>query len=175
MQRIVKYPAPLALAAGVAMVAAPACAADEPAPVFDFLGQDTETPTTMTELLGEPCRRKGEELTCNAYGVELAGLYMKHISMSYYHDRLYSVSGAFSNKVVDRMLASFSAKYGAPQTETQVWQNRAGSTFDNQTYAWTFASGNLVLKELGWDLDTAGFEFTSAKNAPPPEPPVVDF
>lgn len=175
MQRFIKYTAPLALAAGSVALAAPAHAAGEPAPIFTFLGQDTETPSTMTELNGKKCSTEDGITTCEAYDVPLAGVKLKYLSMKYNQGKLYRIYGALYKTGFGDILGAFSAKYGNPKSESRTWQNRAGSTFDNPTFIWNFRNGDLELETLGWDLNSSSFEFTADKNAPPPEPPVVDF
>lgn len=149
--------------------------AAEALPVFGFLGQDTETPTTMTEIMGKSCKQEGEETTCQAYNGELAGIRVKYIVMKYYHGKLYNLYGAIWDHGLGDMLAAFSAKYGSPIAETRTWQNKRGSTFDNPTFIWKFRCGDLELESLGWDLNSSSFAFTCAANQPPPEEPVVDF
>lgn len=159
-------------------VSAPAQAAptDAAKPAFSFLGQDTETPTTMTDLMGKSCSQKGDEMTCESPGGgELGGVKLKYITMKYYRGKLYNIYGALWDHGMGDLLAAFSAKYGNPTAETRVWQNGRGARFDNATFIWKFRCGELELESLGWDLNTSSFQLTCPANQPPLPPPVVDF
>lgn len=144
-------------------------------PVFSFLGQDTETPSTMDEIMGTACTQTGDETECKSFGGELGGVKLKYIAMKYYQGKLYSIYGAIWDHGLGDLLVAFSAKYGNPVTEKRTWQNKRGNTFDNPTFIWTFQCGTLELETLGWDINSSSFEFTCKANQPPPDEPVVDF
>jgi hypothetical protein len=149
--------------------------AAEPPPAFSFMGQDTEHPSTMTEIMGSACKQEGKETECKKFGGEIAGVKLKYISMKYHDGRLYYIYGAIWDHGLGDLLAAFSAKYGNPIAEKRSWQNKRGSTFDNPTFIWKFKCGQLELETLGWDIDSSSFEFACDANRPPPEEPVVDF
>lgn len=164
------------LASLVALTARPVLAEEvEPRPVFSFLGQDTENPSTMTKLMGKSCKQKGEETECKSIGGKIGGVGLKYIAMKYYQGKLYGIYGAIADHGFGELLAAFSAKYGSPVTEKRIWQNKRGNTFDNLTFIWTFQCGTLELESLGWDIETSSFEFLCEANQPPLDDPVVDF
>lgn len=162
--------------AGLVLMVCPTHAlAAEPVPVFSFLGQDTDTPTTMTAIMGTACTHAGDETKCQSYGGELGGVKLKYIVMKYHQGKLYNMYGAIWDHGLGDMLAAFSARYGQPVAEKRRWQNKRGSTFDNPTFIWKFRCGDLELESLGWDLNSSSFGFSCPANMPPPDKPVVDF
>ena len=145
-------------------------------PVFSFLGDDTETITTRTELNQNKCSQKGDVLECDDYRtVQLAGTELKWLSISYYKGKLYQVISSTWTNRYSILLEAFTAKYGKPEIEIRKWQAKSGATFDNSVAIGRFKGGTLELKSLGVDLNSAGFTFVSSLNSPPREKPTIDF
>jgi hypothetical protein len=145
--------------------------------VFDFLGQNTETPSTMTSLNGVPCKTsKDGHRRCTAFNrPEIGGVTLKLLGMNFYNDKLLSLFGAAEPRFFPALLSAFSAKYGPPEMQTRKWQNRAGATFDNTVAVWRFRGGNLELAAIGSQIDVTDFMFVSIANSPPTPAPKVDF
>lgn len=145
-------------------------------PVFSFLGDDTETPTTRTALNAAACTTSGDKTTCDDYSSpKIGGADLKWLSLSYNRGLMYEVMGGTWTNRYSTLLDAFTAKYGPPKVETRKWQAKSGATFDNTAAIWQFKGGTLELVELGPDLNTALFTFVSTVNAPPKEKPKVDF
>jgi len=145
-------------------------------PVFTFLGEDTESVSSRTELNGSKCTVTGPKTSCTDMNDPvIAGQKMRWLTLGYYNSRLYAVYGNFGKYAFGEILSAFSAKYGKPSMETRKWQSKAGATFDNLVAVWKFKGGYLELESMGLDINTGSFEFTSKTNSPPAEPPKVDF
>ena len=154
--------------------------APSPAPllrVFDFLGQNTEAPATMTMLNTVKCNAAGPgKVDCIDFkDPRIGGIALKFLSLNFYDGKLYSVFGTGRRYTFAELLEVFTAKYGSPRLETQKWQNRAGATLDNQVATWNFKGGNLELASIGSRIDDVDFMFFSSANAPPTPPAKVDF
>lgn len=169
-QRATKPAAPKVAAPKAAPAPAPAL------PVFSFLGDDTETPTSRTTLNAATCTAKGDEKGCDDFSnPKIAGTELKWLSMSFHKGLLYRVMGASWTNRYDILLDAFTAKYGQPQIEVKKWQAKSGATFDNSVATWKFKGGELELDSLGPDLNTLSFVFVSVPNSPPRDAPKVDF
>lgn len=175
MRKLITNTLPAALAALSLTCSAAAHAQNEAPKILDFLGQDTETPSTMSELNGKACSVKGSITQCKALNVRLAGVTLRYLSLEFHDGRLYTLYGALYREDLGDVLGAFSEKYGNPRARTAIWEDRAGTTFDNPTFIWSFKGGDLELETMGWDTETSAFTFVSADNRPPPEKPVVDF
>ena len=146
-------------------------------PVFEFLGQNTETPANMTMLNAVQCNAAAPgKVDCTDFNdPTIGGTRLKFISMNFYNGKFYSVFGSGGRYTFTGLLGAFTAKYGSPRLETRKWQNRAGATLDNQVAIWKFKGGDLELSSLGSRLDDVDFTFISSVNAPPAPPAKVDF
>lgn len=149
-----------------------------PLPQFEFMGQTTEAPPTMTELQGNECTTNGARYTCtNVDSPTVAGRRMRYLQIAFYNGRLYGVSAAFGELAYQAVAEAFTTKYGEPtKIEVRKWQSKAGATFDNRVLIWNFnGGGTLELQSIGSKVDEARFDFSSTINAPPKEAPKVDF
>ena len=155
---------------------APATAA-KPLPVFDFLGQNTESITTMTSLNGTACSGSVQEkFECRDFNdPKIGGVTLSFIDMTFYQGKLYMLIGSAGRYSFGDLLGAFSSKYGAPAMKTEKWQNRAGAQLDNSVAVWKFKGGNLELKSIGSSLNDVDFTFISAINSPPAAAAKVDF
>lgn len=146
-------------------------------PIFDFLGQNTETPSTMKALNGVPCKTsKDGHRSCTAFNrPKIGGVSMNFIGMSFYNDKLHTAFGMAESISFYDLLSAFTAKYGKPEMQTRKWQNRAGASLDNTVAVWRFRGGKLELASLGQQIDKTDFMFISFANAPAPRAPKVDF
>ncbi|MEI6640393.1 MAG: hypothetical protein WCL10_00050 [Novosphingobium sp.] len=147
-------------------------------PVFEFMGQTTEAPPTMTELQGAKCVTSNSRYTCtNVSFPTVAGRPMRYLQIAFFNERLYAVSAAFGELAYQPVLEAFTAKYGKPdKVEVRKWQSKAGATFDNQVSIWNFSGGGtLELQSMGSQVGEGRFDFISTTNAPPTEAPKVDF
>lgn len=148
-----------------------------PLPIFDFLGQNTESDSTMTSLNGSECSYKENSITdCTDYNrPSIGGVKLKYISMHYYNSKMYMVFGSTFRRNFSELLLVFKAKYGEPVIETRTWKNSMGASLDNPVAIWKFRGGNLELAAIGSRIDDTDFTFISAINAPPPPSRKVDF
>lgn len=170
--RSTKAPAPRPAAA------VPATQRALPLPVFEFMGQTTDAPRTMTDLQGKACTTKGAKTTCENYNFPtVAGRPMRYLVMEFFNDRLYMVSASFGDQAYQPVADAFTTKYGQPaKVEVRKWQSKAGATFDNRVMIWKFSGGGtLELESMGNEVGACRYTFTSTTNAPPAEAPKVDF
>lgn len=146
-------------------------------PIFDFLGQNTEAPATMTMLNSVKCDAGASgKISCTDYNdPAIGGVILSFISLGFYNGKLYSVAGSGGRYTFPELLRAFTAKYGPPRIETRKWQNRVGGTLDNKVAVWKFKGGNLELAAIGSRMGDVDFEFLSILNAPPAPPAKVDF
>lgn len=145
-------------------------------PVFSFLGDDTETPTTRKDLNAKACTTTGAVMECDDHSnPKIGGADLKWLSLSYNGGLLHQVIGATWTNRYATLLEAFTAKYGTPKIEVRKWQARSGATFDNAVATWQFKGGFLELSALGTDVNSALFMFVSTANAPAKEKPKVDF
>jgi hypothetical protein len=151
-------------------------------PVFDFLGQNTETPTTMTTLNGEDCRVQGDNtLLCASYqgpgtaGPKIGGIELLTLRMTFSAQKLFLVEGRANRTQFASLLEAFTLKYGRPQMAVRKWQNQAGASFDNTVASWTFKGGKLELTSIGAYISQSQFTFVSQANSPTRNPPKIDF
>lgn len=147
-------------------------------PVFEFMGQTTDAPPTMSDLQGKPCTTNGAKYTCTSVSAPtVAGRPMRYLQIAFFNDRLYAVSGAFGEAAYQAVADAFTVKYGQPaKTEVRKWQSRAGAIFDNRVMIWNFSGDStLELQSMGSKVDEGRFDFVSPKNAPPTAAPKVDF
>lgn len=159
-------------------VAPPVVKAAPPLPTFEFLGQRTDAPRTMTDLQGKPCTTKGARTTCANFSFPtVAGRPMRYLSLEFLNDRLYMVLASFGEQAYQSVADAFTAKYGQPaKIEVRKWQSKGGATFDNRVMIWKFGDGGtLELESMGNEVGAGQFVFTSTTNAPPAEAPKVDF
>lgn len=171
-------------------------------PIFTFMGHDTETVysdsafkpnctlnasqcagpnkndvASPLKALGK-CKfnQVGKTECTNFDGPQVAGRSMKWVQMNYFNGKLFSVYGNAVKYAYADLLSAFTAKYGRPASTTvEKWQAKSGATFDNSVAHWKFKGGDLVLNELGLDLNSCSFEFVSTENSPPPDQPKIDF
>lgn len=158
--------------------AVPPVTISKPLLVFEFMGQKTDTPRTMTDLQGESCKVKGATATCANYGFPtVAGRPMRYLILEFFNDRLYMVRASFGEQAYQSVAEAFTTKYGQPaKVETRKWQSKAGASFDNQVLIWKFGGGGtLELESMGEEVGAGRYTFISATNAPPAEAPKVDF
>lgn len=156
----------------------PAVKAAPPLPVFEFLGQTTDAPRTMTDLQGKACTTKDAKTTCANYSFPtIAGRPMRYLVLEFLNDRLYMVSASFGEQAYQSVADAFTAKYGQPaKVEVRKWQSKAGAVFDNRVMIWKFSGGGtLELESMGNEVGAGRYIFTSTTNAPPPDAPKVDF
>jgi hypothetical protein len=152
--------------------------ARQPLPIFDFMGQNTETVSTMTALNAAKCDAADTEgkVDCTDYNdPTVGGVRLNFLVMNFYKGKLYSVFGTGGKYTFPSLLSAFTAKYGTPKLETRVWQNRMGAKLDNPVAIWHFRGGNLELASIGSRIDDVDFMFISGPNSPPAPPPKVDF
>jgi hypothetical protein len=153
----------------------PKKAAPKPLPVFEFLGQDSETPTTMTELNGRPCSGTVKMNCANIGLATIGGEHVFYLNMNYYRTLLYRVSARFEARSFLPLLAAFSEKYGKPAITTRKMQTRGGAVASGSVASWRFKGGTLELVEKDAVADAGQFLFLSKDNQPPPDKPIVDF
>jgi hypothetical protein len=149
--------------------------APKPLPVFEFLGQDSETPTTMTELNGRPCSGTVKMSCANIGLATIGGEHVLYLTMNYYQARLYRVSARFEARSFLPLLAAFSEKYGKPAITSRKMQARGGALVSGSVASWRFKGGTLDLVEKDGAVDAGQFLFLSKDNQPPPDKPIVDF
>ena len=148
-------------------------------PIFDFLGQNTETPASPFMLGSKNCipAPSGKTTCSNDLNVVKIGSAQVVLLMMGFNDgMLYSVIGDTIQMAYPDLLAAFVAKYGEPdEIEARRWQNKMGATFDNSVAIWEFQGGKLELSQMGSRRDSCGFQFLSSKNAPAAPPPAINF
>lgn len=147
----------------------------EALPVFSFMDQSTEQPRTMTMLGGDECTISGATVSCLEIGGELAGQRMVLMTVGFYNERLYKVTGAAKRWAFPDILAAFTLKYGKPSMRSEKWQNRMGASLDNSIATWSFKGGKLELRAIGSSIDLTEFNFLHAGNSPPRAAAKVDF
>lgn len=159
-------------------LAPPTAKAAPSLPVFEFLGQRTDAPRSMTDLQGKPCTTKDAKTTCANYSFPtVAGRPMRYLVLEFLNDRLYMVSASFGEQAYQPVADAFTAKYGQPgKVEVRKWQSKGGATFDNRVMIWKFSGGGtLELESMGNEVGAGRYIFTSTTNAPPADAPKVDF
>lgn len=148
-------------------------------PIFDFLGQNTETPSSPFMLGFKNCipAPSGKTTCSNDLNVvKIGSAQVVLLMMSFNDGKLYSVIGDTIQMAYPDLLAAFTVKYGEPDvTEVRKWQNKIGATFDNSVSIWTFHGGKLELSQMGSRRDSCGFQFLSSKNTPAAPPPTINF
>lgn len=142
-------------------------------PVFDFLGHNTETPSTVNPKC--PKDKDGSVSCTDFANPTLAGVTLKWLSLSFYNNKLYRVIGSGGRYTFPGLLSAFSKKYGPPKLETRKWQNRAGAVLDNDVATWQFKGGILELSSIGSRIDDVDFYFISLPNSPPSPEQKIDF
>lgn len=179
MQRLICLTIGMSMAATAAPPRKPATTAVnvKSPPIFSFMGQDTETPTTMVDLGGEACQKNGAELECSNFrNATIAGRPMRYLDMRYNAGKLYMVIGAFGDAAYSAVRDAFIAKYGTPdEVVVRKWQSKAGGVFDNLVSIWRFKGGDLQLNSMGSKVGSGDFAFESMANSPPKAAPKVDF
>lgn len=166
----------LAALAGVLLSHAACAQGSDNLPVFSFLGDDTETPTVRSELMGALCTTGGGELQCAAYDdPEIGGTDLKWLTITYYNGLLYRVSGSSVPNRYGTLLNAFMAKYGEPTMTTREWKARDGAQLDNVIAIWYFKGGTLELRSLGTDVNSLLFTFVSNANRPPFLAPQIEL
>lgn len=154
----------------------PPAAAPKSLAIFSFLGQDTETISSMSTINGSACKVSGSKKSCVDYNVPvIAGRPMRWLSLEFYNEKLYDLDGAFGNAAFDDLMNAFTSKYGEPVLRVEKWQAKSGAMFDNDVAIWNFKGGTLKLSRIGVDLNSGIFEFYSIQNAPPASKATVDF
>jgi hypothetical protein len=163
-------------AALVLSLGAGAQAQDTVLPVFDFMGDDTETPTTRTTLNGSQCTRDGATLECNDHAdPSMGGVTLDWLSLSYNDGLLFRAMGSLDSRRYMKLLEAFTAKFGEPVMSVEKVQARSGASFDNTVATWPFRGGELRFLSIGTRVDKSLFLFVSTANEPPSEGPTVDF
>lgn len=131
------------------------------------------------QVAGKKCKLKGSgvEHCYQIYGkAAISDVKLKIINFSFYNGKLFSISGSSSNSNFFRVYEAFEAKYGKPsKAKVEIWQNRIGSKFDNNTNSWIFKDGILKIESIGYSIDEMKFTFESIANAPERDPPKLNF
>lgn len=129
------------------------------------------------QVAGKKCKLKGVGTeTCAQLFASISDVRLSILLFVFNDGKLFGVYGTAPSSNFSRVAQAFEAKYGqAYKTETGVWRNRAGATFDNVTKTWAFSDGQLKLEALGNKIDEMKFVFASPDNAPEKEAPKVNF
>ena len=146
---------------------------------FDFLGFTTNSPApSESRLSGKKCRIAQSELSsCNIFAGAIIGrARVFNLTVTFNNARLIKVSGFVMIPFYNDLTDALEAKYGPPsQIENRRWQNKLGSSFDNEVRVWSFTDGTLELHQRGSQRDVPEFIFVANHNLPEVAPPPVNF
>jgi hypothetical protein len=148
-----------------------------PQPVFTFKNAragETTDPNAVGRCSPSDDGIAGK-LECRGSDNSVAGVQLLLApSYYFYNGRLTSMLYLYDNNGVNYLtfLSAFTERYGPPcKTDSEKWQNKAGSTFDNATATWCFKTGKLKLEQLGPSLKYGIVTYDDDYKAPMKETP----
>jgi len=153
-----------------------AAASPEPTnpPAFEFHGLVAGEALPEKELGGCRADRETGGQSCLKFWT-VAGLAPDFLSLQAYQGRMTMFLGQIKRSDLPALRDAFRAKYGEPcKTATQEWQSRIGVKITGETLVWCFATGKLVLNEVGTHIDKSSFIYEDDWQ-PPKAAPKVDF
>lgn len=144
-----------------------------------FTFKDAQAGVAMDPNLVGKCSPSSDgipgKLDCRGKDSKVAGIdLILAPSYDFYNGRLTSMLYLYNNNGTDFLTfrEAFQEKYGKPcKVETEKWQNKAGSTFDNAQITWCFKTGKLKLEQLGPSLDYGIVTYDDDYDAPSKETP----
>jgi hypothetical protein len=151
-----------------------------PAPVLpDFTFKEAKAGETVDPAVVGKCSPTRDgiagKIECRGSDAVVAGVRLILAPNYYfYNNRLTSMLFLYDNNGTNFLtfLGAFQDKYGKPcSTSADKWQNRAGSTFDNDTATWCFKTGKLKLERLGPSLKYGVVAYTDDVSAPSADTP----